>query len=716
VGVDQQRVLDVFRVAVDVKDSAERDALLDRECGSDADFKERVRVLLGVSKQPLRPPEPSSGDEARDLGRRPDGPAAAPTDEPSGLEFLTPSGRPGSLGRLGNYEVLGVLGRGGCGVVLRALDEKLRRTVAVKVLSRSWALDSQAHQRFLREARAGAAVRHDNVVQVYAVEDRPVPHLVMEFVPGESLQHRINRDGPLAVREAVRIAEQVALGLAAAHAQGLVHRDVKPSNILLEGGAGPRVRITDFGLARGEDDGTLTHSGMVVGTPEYMAPEQAYGYVVDHRADLFSLGTVLYVMACAKPPFRASSPIGILRSVVDDTPTPLADLAPAYPPWFCDLVARLHAKDPTARFASAKEVADLLAAKRAAGEDAPVMEPTLRTPVVLPAPRRSVPARTWYFAAAGLLLLVAAALGVAQLAGAFRPAATAENTDPPTANGGTGTDGPPPNPVVPVTPVVTPPAPPKPAVSGDRFKNAIGMEFVRVPKGKSWLGGGGGELGNREIDVEADFYLGAYEVTQGEWESLLGRDRNPSHFGRTGENKDDVRTFTDEELRRFPVDSVSWNDCQEFLTRLNAAAKPDGWVYRLPKLVEWEYACRGGPMPRRELSGFHFYLDRPSNTLPPGAANFADTGLKRTTKVGSYRANPLGLFDMHGNVFEYCDDADPTDDSRMLRGGFWRDGEVHCQAKGNGGGSPAARFEGGGLRVALVPAGGVPVAVRPFSD
>src|SRR5262249_8951579 len=153
---------------------------------------------------------------------------------------------------------------------------------------------------------------------------------------------------------------QIAEGLAAAHRHGLVHRDVKPANILLENGV-ERVKLTDFGLARAGDDASLTQSGMVAGTPLYSSPEQADGLAVDYRSDLFSLGSVLYAMCTGRPPFRAPSPVAVLKRVCEETPRPIGEINPELPPWLGDLVARLHAKAPADRVASAREVADLLA-------------------------------------------------------------------------------------------------------------------------------------------------------------------------------------------------------------------------------------------------------------------------------------------------------------------------------------------------------------------
>lgn len=175
------------------------------------------------------------------------------------------------------------------------------------------AATSPPRKRFLREARSAAAIKHENIVQVYSVEEEPLPFLVMEYIDGETLRHKLDSSGPLEISEVLYLTRQIAAGLAAAHAMGLIHRDIKPGNILLEQGVERKVKITDFGLARAADDASLTRFGTISGTPMYMAPEQAMGKTLDHRADLFSLGSVLYQMACGRPPFRAPSTIAVLR-------------------------------------------------------------------------------------------------------------------------------------------------------------------------------------------------------------------------------------------------------------------------------------------------------------------------------------------------------------------------------------------------------------------
>ena len=254
-------------------------------------------------------------------------------DEAGVPEFLDPPDAEGSIGRFGAYRVLEVVGRGGMGVVLKAFDPALHRVVAIKVMAPQLAAGAAARQRFTREARAAASVVHEHVVTIHAVDEwKGLPYLVMSYVGGRSLQERLERSGVLGPAEIVRVGMQIAAGLAAAHAQGLVHRDIKPSNILLENGV-ERVKITDFGLARSADDASLTHLGHVIGTPQYMSPEQARGEPMDQRADLFSLGCVMYAMAAGRSPFRAETTLAVLRRVCEDRPRPLRDLNPEVPDW-----------------------------------------------------------------------------------------------------------------------------------------------------------------------------------------------------------------------------------------------------------------------------------------------------------------------------------------------------------------------------------------------
>ncbi len=287
--------------------------------------------------------EAASGSAAQELNR----------------EILSPPVQPESLGRFAGCDVLERIANGGMGVVFKALDPALNRMVAIKVLAPALAANEIARFRFLREARAAAAVTHEHVVAIHAVgEERGLPFLVMPFVAGPSLDACL-QNGPLDLERILRIGRQTALGLAAAHAQGLIHRDIKPGNILLENGV-ERVKLTDFGLARAVDSPAITRDGVIAGTPEFMSPEQARGERIDARSDLFSLGCVLYMMATGRPPFRADSTPATLKRVCELDPPLAHQVNPAIPVWLSELIALLMAKEPDRRVADAKQLARLL--------------------------------------------------------------------------------------------------------------------------------------------------------------------------------------------------------------------------------------------------------------------------------------------------------------------------------------------------------------------
>jgi hypothetical protein len=280
--------------------------------------------------------------------------------ESSVKKLLSAPSHPELLGRLGRYDIERVIGSGGMGVVLKAHDSELNRPVAIKVLAAHLAHVGAARERFAREGRAAAAVVHEHVVAIHNVEtEGTVPFLVMQYVAGESLQARVDAEGPLAVEKILRIGIQSASGLAAAHAQGLVHRDVKPSNILLEESV-ERAVLTDFGLARAIDDASLTHTGVLAGTPHYMSPEQAHGELIDHRSDLFSLGAVLYFMATGHPPFRADGALAVLHRICRDRHRPVWQTNDDVPDELSDLIDALLEKKPARRPASAQQVAERL--------------------------------------------------------------------------------------------------------------------------------------------------------------------------------------------------------------------------------------------------------------------------------------------------------------------------------------------------------------------
>ncbi|MCC9600126.1 serine/threonine protein kinase [Stieleria sp. JC731] len=279
------------------------------------------------------------------------------------VHFLQPSSSDDAIGRIGDFDVVSVIGVGGMGVVLKGIDSELNRPVAIKVMSPHLAALGVARQRFLREAQATAAIVHPNVMPVLSVSESTaqLPFLVMPYVVCHSLQQRIDAEGALKTIDVLRIAAQVAAALAAAHKQGLVHRDVKPANILLERGV-DRSMLTDFGLARAADDVSVTRSGFIAGTPQFMSPEQARGEGIDQRSDLFSLGAVIYTMSVGRPPFQSETSYGVLRKIVESHPKSLREQNPDVPDWMESLVLRLLAKDAASRPQSATEVQELIEA------------------------------------------------------------------------------------------------------------------------------------------------------------------------------------------------------------------------------------------------------------------------------------------------------------------------------------------------------------------
>jgi formylglycine-generating enzyme required for sulfatase activity len=717
---------EVFLAALDLPDPVDRSAYLEKACGGNAGFRRQVEDLLAahfkagefldepVGKQlEVGPSDPIADDpvtlhdtRTRETVASEKRPAGARDD----LCFLQPTTRPDSLGRIGNYEALQVLGKGGFGIVLRAFDDVLQRVVALKVLAPEMAATSPARKRFLREARSSAQVRHENVVQVYAVEEQPLPYLVMEFIPGETLQQRLDRTGPLEAPEIVRFGRQVAEALAAAHATGLIHRDIKPANVLIESGY-ERVKVTDFGLARAADDASLTRSGVLAGTPMYMAPEQAKGDRLDHRADLFSLGSVLYVMAAGRPPFRAATTYAVLKRVVEDDPRPIQDVIPEVPRWLCDIIAKLHAKEPEHRFQSAREVADVLADCEAQLKASSEVKDFSHIPRgKLAAGRLS----RWKGVAAALLLPVLA-LAIAEGAGVTHWLRNPK----PTPDSRTSGDGGGPQHGRPGAQDKQPTG--NPLKYGDpEYTNTLGMTFKLIPAGKFTMGSPKGEIdrcaklvGNgwernrlptegpeHEVRVMQPFYMGTTEVTVGQYRRFVEEE---------GYSVSDARWRYPgfEQTDDHPVVLVSWQNAVDFCKWLS---EKDGNTYRLPTEAEWEYSCRAGRSGTRYCHG-----DDDARLEHYGWYNEDSGG--RTRPVGKKKPNGWGLFDMHGNVWEWCQDSydpgyydispvkDPpggADGERVLRGGSWNNTPVDCRSAFRNHSVPGHRENNDGFRALLV--------------
>jgi serine/threonine protein kinase len=354
-----------------------------------------VRCKLAETCGETTPRDTRSGSsaETRDFSRDENPEAEAAHIRP--FDFLSPPEAPDELGRLGGYRVLGELGAGGMGIVFAAEDLQLKRPVALKVMRPEMGHDAAARERFLREARAVAAFRHKNAVTIYQVgESGGIPFLALEFLQGETLRARLEREGRQPIADVLHIGRQVSEGLGAAHELGLIHRDITPGNIFLvskrEGGGKSaclspgnpdrpcHVKILDFGLARRADgEARLTLSGVAVGTPHFMAPEQASGDHVDGRSDLFSLGCVLYRMATGRLPFEGSNVRMVLSAVMFKRPTPIAELADDVPPALGALIERLLAKDPKDRPQSAYEVAEALSVLEARSAAGPPPSPAI---------------------------------------------------------------------------------------------------------------------------------------------------------------------------------------------------------------------------------------------------------------------------------------------------------------------------------------------------
>jgi formylglycine-generating enzyme required for sulfatase activity/serine/threonine protein kinase len=636
-------------------------------------------------------------------------PAPSPEEKPEEelLRLLSPPLDPGEIGRLGNYRVLKVLGAGGMGTVLQAEDLLLKRAVALKVMLPSLAASESHRQRFLREGQAVAAISHDHVVPIFQVgQEKGVPFLAMPLLQGESLDAAIKRK-VLSVAVVLRIGRETAEGLAAAHAQGLIHRDIKPGNIWLETlparasgeeTATFRVKILDFGLVRSANNTNgLTQVGAILGTPGYMAPEQGRGEAVDARTDLFALGCVLYHLATGRPAFRGRDMIATLLAVATEHPPSPAEVRPGLQADFSALIMQMLEKDPERRPASAAAVAASLAAierQDPAGvpvrkEQARAKSPdswtrigrspltserteaseTSRMQTRLRPTRKLGGARSpkdWVLVAGGGVvgLVVLACIFVLLRPGAeSKDVSTTSPSESITANQkeakgevkGTAT---------------RPPAglnlnQGEGKVWAKEVETSIGMKFVRIPAGSFTMGSPKDEKDRQtgedqhEVEITRAFYLGVHEVTQKQFKLVMGY--NPSHFSTDGEGKAGVRYLESSkpaggmakvvgDTSNYPVENVSWDDAVEFCRKLTARERDKEralHVHRLPTEAEWEYACRRGA----SSTPFHF-----GGSLSSAQANFLSTALWRTCKVGQYEKNGFGLHDMHGNVFEWCAD------------------------------------------------------------
>jgi serine/threonine-protein kinase len=272
---------------------------------------------------------------------------------------------------VGRYSIVRELGRGGMGIVALARDVALDRPVAIKLLPPGLAESPVHRARFVREARTAAALSHPHIIPIHAVEEHAeLVFFVMTFVDGETLAERVRRAGPLSSAECVRVVQEIAWALAHAHANGVVHRDVKPDNVLIERASG-RVVVTDFGIARTSGPPSASGEADIAGTPRYMSPEQASGDSLDGRSDLYSLGALAFFAATGRPPFDAPSPAAVLvKHAVEPAPA-LSSVRKGLPPRFAEAIDRCLAKDPAERWTSAEELATAIGSAGGSTLDVP---------------------------------------------------------------------------------------------------------------------------------------------------------------------------------------------------------------------------------------------------------------------------------------------------------------------------------------------------------
>ena len=681
-----------------------------KSCGQ----KFPLQSMDGVSSTPSV--DPSQRARATMLGQESTaGEPASPLPRPQGE---TPA-------QVGRFQIRQCLGWGTFGTVYRAYDPQLDREVALKV-PKSEVLDRPGRvERFLREGRAAARLRHPHIIPVFdAGQDGKHYYLASAFIEGSSLAGAIvAEEKGLDIRRAVRIVCALAEAVAYAHEQGIVHRDIKPANVMLDQKDQPL--LMDFGLAaRAEDQEKLTQDGAVLGTPAYMAPEQAAGQKGEAQpaADQYALGAVLYELLTGHPPYEGL-PVIVLHNVINTPVQRPRELRKGLPADLEAICLKALAKRPEDRYPSCQDLADALGAwldsqakpmrpasvpKKGTWWQAELGRQEEKTrpsagetgdfggliPGVSPAKesekkkgraskqgvkRRASGWRGWVgnrwpvVAAAGAAALLVL-LGIIIIIKLSIEVKTSDGTK-------AQAEKPPP-----------------------RFKNSLGMEFVLVPKGTFWMGGGGGEVGKMKVEIEQDFYLGVYEVTQGEWQAVTGA--NPSHFSREGGGKEAVKDISEADLKHYPVENISWTEARLFADKLTLREKEAGWVYRLPTDTEWEYACRGGERADKSEYGYDYYFEKPTNEMRPDQANFAPEpgkGLQRPCKVGSYKPNSLGFYDMHGNVGEWCDWAAHGASQPVALSGCWHDGAGDARAAFRRGLPPLFRCHNLGLRLARVP-------------
>ncbi|HEX7449172.1 MAG TPA: bifunctional serine/threonine-protein kinase/formylglycine-generating enzyme family protein [Pirellulales bacterium] len=585
---------------------------------------------------------------------------------------------------LGNYVLLDTLGAGGMGRVFKARHRRLDRIVALKTLTEQSAADDELIERFRREAWAVAQLAHPNIVAAYDADEADGLHfLVMEFVDGPNLSDLVRRRGPLPIDEAVRYTLDAARGLAYAHAQGFVHRDVKPSNLVLD--ASGLVKLLDLGLARAATAANagaeLTLAGDVVGTAEYMAPEQAFDTrSVDARADIYSLGATLYRLVTGELMYRAETPLRLIAAHREQPIPPLGAARDDVPRWLETLYKRMVAKDADERPQTMDEVVSALDKRRSPGrrkaartadDDSssdisprpitvpvfaeasdsgdellvcnPASQPTNqaaadRALTEVPSQPRIPPlaALTALAAAIALIVLLSWKESTGVAAGhAHSAPRTTELVEPATRYLNTATTE----------------------------TNSLGMRLVLIPPGEFTLAGDDASPAG-PMEVMRPFYCGVHEVTVGQFRRFVEETGHRAGERSSAFNSLPSATFAQSD--RHPAVNIEPADAQAFCDWLS---RREGAPYRLPTEVEWEHACRAGGQ------GAWWFGDDPARL--PRYAWYAEHGGNRTHQVGLLEPNPFGLHDLLGNAAEWCLARPDEINSpaafagHVLRGGSW---------------------------------------------
>ncbi len=609
---------------------------------------------------------------------------------------------------IGRYHIIEPLGEGGMATVYKAFDTRLETDVAIKLIRTdgfSAAMQAQALKRFEREAKSLARLTHPNIVKVtdYGEHDGQ-PYLAMEYLPGGTLKERMGK--PMPWYEAAQVLLPIARALEFAHKQGIVHRDIKPSNILITKSGEPM--LSDFGVAKILDDSVsveLTGTSMSIGTPSYMAPEQARAKNVDGRADIYSLGIILYEIVTGRKPFEADTPLAVMFKHASD-PLPRPSLfMPNLPEVVEKVLYKALAKNPNDRYQSMGEFAIALEKmavkdqtfsvditeknKKGEGEEDFGKPFTGDAPTVFAqneiAPRKSGRlTRSLKILIPLGIVIVIIAIGIPVALGLFNPANAGMVAPEDTA---TSTVAPTAKPADTLTPTITPsPIPtftPMPIIGSKWIRPADGMTMVYVPEGEFTMGTGegvGAESPAHKVYLDA-FWIDRTEVTNAMYAKCVaaGICKPPSQTS----SATHTRYYGDFNYDNYPVIYVSWTDADAYCQWARA---------RLPTDAEWEKAARGAD---ERIYPWGNTIEQ----APCSLANYwQGIGygfcVGDAAAVGSYPsgASPYGALDMAGNVYEWVADwfsktyysyspqrnpsGPNTGDYRSIRGGGWQDGTI----------------------------------------